>query len=216
MLVRILLIVTLAGWLGNAAVEAADEAAHGAAGEPAAAQEDGHGEHHADAPPELPMKFHGDLALWSAVTFLVFLVVLSKMAWGPLQNGMNAREAKIRQDIADAEGNRLKAESMLHDYEAKLAKSAEEVKAILAEARRDADHARLEILATAEKESGAMRQRAVADIERARDQALGDLFDFVSKNVMQATEQVVGRSLTGADQERLVREALANLDVRKN
>ena len=126
------------------------------------------------------------------------------------------REAKIRQDIADAEAHRVKAEAMLRDYQAKLAKSQEEVKEILAEARRDADHAKQEILAATEKESAAMRQRAVSDIERARDQALGDLFDFVSQNVMQATEQVVGRSLTGADHERLVREALANLDLRKN
>ncbi len=186
----------------------AGEAAHG---QPAHGQPS-----HGKAKPELPLKFQGDLALWSAVTFLVFFVVLSKMAWGPLSNGMNAREAKIRQDIADAESHRVKAEAMLRDYQAKLAKSQEEVKEILAEARRDADHAKQDILATAEKESAAMRQRAVSDIERARDQALGDLFDFVSKNVMQATEQVVGRSMTGADHERLVREALTNLDLRKN
>ena len=197
------------GTLPLAALSAADEA-HGAAAHGEA------GEHDAEGVPQLPANPNVDLAVWSAVTFLVFLFVLKKLAWKPLIDGMNAREGKIRQDIADAEGNRLKAEAMLHDYEARLAKSAEEVKAILAEARRDADHAKQEILATAEKESGAMRQRAVAEIERARDQALGDLFDFVSKNVMQATEQVVGRSLTGADQERLVREALSSLDVRKN
>jgi F-type H+-transporting ATPase subunit b len=210
-----LIVGLLFGAIGVGSIRAADEP-HGAAPAEAGHDHDAADAGHGGGKPELPLKFHGDLAMWSAVTFLVFLVVLKKMAWGPLQNGMNSREAKIRQDIADAEGNRLKAEAMLHDYEAKLAKSAEEVKAILAEARRDADHAKQEIMATAEKESGAMRQRAVADIERARDQALGDLFDFVSKNVIQATEQVVGRSLNGADQERLVREALASLDVRKN
>src|SRR5262249_42876580 len=141
---------------------------------------------------------------------------LTKYAWRPLRDGLDAREGKIRQDIADAESHRHKAEAMLKDYESKLAKSQEEVKQILAEARRDAENAKQDILATAEKESVAMRQRAVADIERARDNALGELFDFVSKNVLQATEQVVGRSLNGADQERLVREALASLDLRKN
>ena len=189
----------------------AEEAPHGRA-----EAESGHDAAHGKAKPELPLKFHGDLALWSAVTFLVFLFVLKKMAWGPLQDGMNARETKIRQDIADAESNRVKSETLFREYEAKLAKAQEEVKGILTEARRDAETAKVDIVTTAEKEAAAMRQRAVADIERARDQALGDLFEFVSQNVMQATESVVGRSLTGPDQERLVKEALASLELRKN
>lgn len=190
------------------------DAAHGdAAGHGAAAHGDAH---HAAGTPQLPAEPNADLALWSAVTFLVFLFVLSKLAWKPLINGMNAREEKIRKDIADAEANRGKSEALFREYEAKLAKAQEEVKGILTEARKDAESAKADIIATAEKESTSMRQRAVADIDRARDQAIGDLFGFVSKNVMQATEQIVGRSLTGPDQDRLVQEALANLDLRKN
>lgn len=199
-----LLLALGVGWLGSAAVHAAAEA-HA---EPAA--------HHEDESPKLPADPKGDLALWSAVTFLVFLFVLSKLAWKPLISGLNAREGKIRQDIADAEANRAKSETLFREYEAKLAKAQEEVREILAEARRDASHVKQDMIATAEKESAAMRERAVSEIDRARDHALGELFDFVSKNVMQATEQVVGRSLTGADQERLVKEALASLDLRKN
>jgi F-type H+-transporting ATPase subunit b len=205
---RWLLIVGLfAAWLNTPTVRAADHAE---------AEVEGSVEHGAASKPDLPLKFQGDLALWSAITFLFFFFVLSKLAWKPLIEGMNAREGKIRQDIADAESNRLKSETLLKDYETRLAKVHDEVKAILAEARKDADHAKQDILATADKESAAMRQRAVGDIERARDQALGELFDFVSKNVVQATEQVVGRSLTGSDQDRLVKEALASLDLRKN
>jgi F-type H+-transporting ATPase subunit b len=205
---RWLLIVGLfAAGIAAPLARAADHAADGL---------EGSVEHGAAAKPDLPLKFQGDLALWSAVTFLFFLFALSKLAWRPLIDGMNAREAKIRQEIADAEANRVKSETLFREYEAKLAKSQEEVKEILAEARRDAEHAKQDIITTAEKESAAMRERAVSEIDRARDHALGELFDFVSKNVMQATEQVVGRSLTGADQERLVKEALASLDLRKN
>ena len=170
----------------------------------------------AAAKPDLPLKFHGDLALWSAVTFLVFLFALSKLAWRPLIDGMNAREGKIRQGHRRCRGEPPKSETLFREYEAKLAKAQDEVRGDSREARRDADHVKQDMIATAEKESAAMRERAVSEIDRARDSALGELFDFVSKNVMQATEQVVGRSLTGADQERLVKEALASLDLRKN
>ena len=172
-----------------------------------------HGEH---AEGGLPMTWDRDLALWSVVTFAIFLFVLTKFAWAPLNKALEQREAKIRQDIADAELHRIKAEALLREHEVKLSKVQEEVKEILAEARRDADHTKQEIMAAAQREAEASRQRAVADIRQAKDTALAELFDFVSGNVMQATERVLQRSLTGEDQERLVREALSELNVRRN
>lgn len=166
--------------------------------------------------PSLPMNFKADSALWALVTFVVFLVVLSKMAWGPLNKALEQREANIRQNIADAESSRVKAETLLREHEVKLAKVQDEVKEILAEARRDAEHTKQEIMAVAQREAEASRQRAVADIRQAKDTALAELFDFVSGNVMQATERVLQRSLTSDDQERLVREALSELNVRRN
>ncbi len=164
----------------------------------------------------LPMDWTKDLALFSLVTFVVYLVVLKVGAWGPLRDGLNERERRIRQDIADAEANRHKSEAMLKEHEAKLAKVQDEVREILAEARRDAEHARLEIATIAQKEAEATKQRAIAEIERSKDQALAELFDFVSNNVLKATEQVIGRSLTGTDHERLVNESLSQLNVRRN
>ncbi len=175
-----------------------------------------HDSHDDGGKPSLPIQFQGDLAIWSAVTFLLFLFVVSKLAWEPLGGALSAREAKISGDIAAAEANRHKAEALLRDYEAKIAKTHDEVKEILAEARRDAEHTKQEIVAAAQREAEANRQRAVADIEQAKNTALTELFDFVSSNVMQATQNVLQRSLTGDDQERLVREALADLNVRRN
>ena len=60
-------------------------------------------------------------------------------------------------------------------------------------------------------EAEATRDRALGDIERARDQALKDLFDQVSTQVAAATEHVLGRSLDAADQQRLIAESLADV-----
>lgn len=189
------------------------EAAHGAAHGADAHHGDGHHEEHESG---LPMNFKADLALWSLVTFLLFVFILGKFAWGPLAKALDAREAGIRKDIADAEAHRVKSEQLLKEYEAKLAQSQEEVKAIIAEARRDAEHTKQDIMATAQRESEATRQRAITEIERAKDAALDELFDFTSKNVLQATELMLQRSLSGDDHDRLVREALSQIDVRKN
>lgn len=157
-----------------------------------------------------------DLATWQLITFLVFLGVLWKFAWGPLQSGLEKRETKIRQDIADAEAQRLKAEQLLKDYEARLLKAQDEVREILAEARRDAEKAKQDIVTAAQQEAETTRRRAVEDIQRSKDHALAELFDFVSSNAMAAAEQVVQRSLKSEDHDRLIREALEQLNVRRN
>ena len=159
-------------------------------------------------PPGAPMDFVGDLAIWSLVTFVVYLVVLKKAAWGPLIQGLDQREAKMKQQIADAEAARVKAEQMLADHAKKLDNVQNEVKEILAEARRDAEHTKQDIVAAANKEAEATRKRAVEDIEHARDVAMKELFDFVSSNVIGATEHVLGRALSDDDQKRLVQDAL--------
>ncbi len=181
-----------------------------------------HGDQHtaADAPQQkgVPgmVPASKDLPLWSLVTFGLMMLVLGKFVWPALNDGLIERERKIRQDIADAEAGRRKSEAMVKEHEARLAKVQDEVREILAEARRDAEHAKLEIVTTAQKEAEATKQRAIAEIGRSKDQALAELFDFVSNNVLHATEHVIGRSLTGTDHERLVRESLAQLNVRRN
>ena len=156
----------------------------------------------------VPLSAKPDLAVWSFITFLVFLAVLRKFAWSPLIGALDQREHKMKQALADAESARIKAEAMLADHAKKLEKVQDEVKEILAEARRDAEHTRQDIVATANKEAEATRKRAVEDIDHARDLAMKELFDFVSSNVIGATEHVLGRALSDGDQNRLVQEAL--------
>lgn len=176
---------------------------------PAYASDAGHGD--ANAAPSAPLGFKADLAIWSLVTFVVYIVVLKKAAWGPLIQGLDSREGRMKQQLADAESARVKAEAMLADHAKKLDKVQDEVKEILAEARRDAEHTKQDIVATANKEAEATRRRAVEDIERARDVAMKELFDFVSSNVIGATEHVLGRALSNDDQQRLVQDALSQM-----
>ncbi len=176
---------------------------------PAFASDAGHGDAH--AAPSAPLGFKADLAIWSLVTFVVYIVVLKKAAWGPLIQGLDTREGRMKQQLADAESARGNAEAMLADHAKKLDKVQDEVKEILAEARRDAEHTKQDIVAAANKEAEATRKRAVEDIERARDVAMKELFDFVSSNVIGATEHVLGRALSNDDQQRLVQDALSQM-----
>lgn len=157
----------------------------------------------------VPLQFKDDLALWSGITFVIFIILLGRFAWGPLIAALDKREGRIRDDIAAAESARIKAEQMLAAHAQTLAKVQDEVRAILTEGRRDAERLKQEIVTEAQREAEAAKKRAIHEIDRARDAALKDLFDVMASQVAQATEHVLGRSVSGADQDRLIDEALA-------
>jgi F-type H+-transporting ATPase subunit b len=187
----------------------AAEAADGAGA--AAEHGDAHGHDNAHEGPESPItakKQDVDLAIWTLVVFVVFLAVLKHFAWGPLNEALNKRETRILQNLADAESARVKAEKLLAAHAEKLDLVQDEVREILAEARRDAEHTKSDIIATAQKEAEATRKRAVQEIEQARDQALDELFSQLSQTVTAATEQVLGRGMTTADDKRLIQEVV--------
>ncbi len=156
-----------------------------------------------------PVEWDQDLALFSLIVFALFVVILKVFAWKPLSSALDAREARIKNDIVHAEEARIKAEKMLAEYQAKLAAAQDEVLKTLAEGKREAEHIRQQMLAQAEKEVTATKERAVQEIERTRDQALGELFNHMAGTVANATERVLGRALTDADQDRLIGDALA-------
>lgn len=166
-----------------------------------------HGAEHGASPN--PIEWKTDLALWSLIVFVLFVTVLRVFAWGPLSGALNAREHKIKSDIASAEESRIKAEKMLAEYQTKLAAAQDEVLKVMAEARNDAEHTRKEIMAQTEKEVSAMKERAILEIERTKDAALDELFNHMAGTVANATEKILGRALTDADQDRLINDALS-------
>ena len=178
------------------------------------AHDDGHHEsgghgagEHGDAP-SLPLDWKADLAIWSLIVFGLFVFVLKKFAWGPLIAGLDKREETLRNQAAETEFAMQKAQTLLAEHEKKLDEARDEVREMIAEARRDAEHTKQDILTQAQQEAEATANRAVDDINQARDVALKDLFDRVSGQVTSATEHVLGRSMSGDDHNRLIEEAL--------
>ena len=176
-----------------------------------AAHDDHGGVHGGGHDTSVPLKWKSDLALFSLITFILFVVVLGKFAWGPMIQGLDKREAGIMKAISDAEDNRRKSQAMLAEYDQKLKAAEQTVQAMVAEARRDAERASQDLIASAQREVGLIRDRAKDDIRQATDTALAEVFTQINSKVVLATEHVLGRALQDGDQERLVSQALAEI-----
>jgi F-type H+-transporting ATPase subunit b len=207
------IIIAWAAWGSGLSRLAMAEEAHGGGSSAQA-----HGAHVGEDVSEAtkdPSEFRSDLAIFSLIVFGLLFFGLKTAAWPKISAALEQREAGIRQAIADADKARAEAQQFLKEHQAKLDAVHQEVKEILAEARRDAERTRGDILKAAEQDAEALRNRAIAEIERAKDHALHELFDRMAGDVTAAAEHLVGRSLTGEDHQRLVREALQQVGVGK-
>jgi F-type H+-transporting ATPase subunit b len=154
------------------------------------------------------LAFEPDLAVVTAIVFLVLLAILWKFAWGPIMDGLKKREDSIAEEIASAERSNEKAQQLLGDYEARLSTAAEEVRSLIEQGRRDAESQKQQILTEAQKAARAERDRALREISVAKNEAMAELAQQSVDAAVDLAGRIVGKQLDTADHSRLIAEAL--------
>lgn len=154
--------------------------------------------------------------VWGAISFAVLFVLLWKLAYPGIKKGMEGRTERIRNDLEAAETAKADAQRVLEEYRAQLADSKAEAGRIIEEARQQADQLKRDQEQRLQVELTAMRERAAADVESARTQALADLRGEVASLVSEGVDRVVRGGLDQATQQRLVDEYINSLAARSN
>lgn len=175
---------------------------------------DAHAAPTAAAAPD-PLTVDPDLMIWTFVVFVVLMIVLSKFAWGPISEALEAREHAIEENIAAAQRANDEAKTLLADYERRLAQAHEEVRGILEEARRDAEHTKQSILTEARAEAQTERDRALRDIDLATDRAIKELAEQSANMAVGLAGRILRSQLGPQDQAQLVRDALTEFAASK-
>jgi F-type H+-transporting ATPase subunit b len=157
--------------------------------------------------------FAGDLgnAIWTAVIFVVLLVVLKKLAWGPLLDGLQQREKFIRESLERAKADREAAEARLAEYTQKLRDAREEASGIVNEGRRDADALKQRLEVEARGEADKIVERARREIEIAKRTAVQEIYAVAGRLATEAASKIVRRELKAEDHQRLIDESIREL-----
>jgi F-type H+-transporting ATPase subunit b len=152
------------------------------------------------------------LMIWTIICFAITFFVLRKYAFGPIQQMIDARREKIEQAIAEADNARQEARKMLEEHKQLIGQAKSEAEEILSEARRVGDAQRERVREETEEDRQRRLEETRRQIEQATHQALGQIRDEVGKLSLLAAEKITRKSLTGDDQQRLIDEALAEID----
>lgn len=158
--------------------------------------------------------FKADKAIWSAVVFVILLGGLYALAWKPISQGLEAREKGIETLIAETKKSSEEAMAKLKEYDAKLQTAHTQAQELLVQARKDAESAGQRIVSDAQAEASRQRDRALADIESAKQAALSELSTKSTDIAFSLARRVVGRELKTDDHKQLIADALSNMPNR--
>lgn len=158
-----------------------------------------------------PLESDVDLAIWTLAIFIVLMTVLRLLAWDPIVKALAAREDSINGDIAAAADKHEQAKALLAEHEAKIASATDDVRAMLEEARRDAEVTKSQIVEQARQAAEAEKQRAVREIDQARDSAVKQLAEESANLAIDLAGKVVKREISPERQGEIVSEAIGRL-----
>jgi F-type H+-transporting ATPase subunit b len=151
----------------------------------------------------------------AAANFVFFFAVIWVFAFKPVSKMLEVRQSKIDQGLRDAETARLQLEHVSAEAATEIAAARREARDIVERAQRLSQETREADVAATRAELDRMRTRATAEIEAERVRAIADLRAEVAGLALEAASRVVGESMTGERQRRLVEEFLVEAGGRE-
>lgn len=173
------------------------------------------GGHAAHGEPKGGLDFTGikrwDLGIYTLVVFGLLMFIVGKFAWPNIRAGLAKREANIGAVIADAKRDREETAAKLADANKQLAEAAAKAKAILDEARKDADALKVAEREVGVKEAQAERERVRRDLDIERDAVGKTLHQQVVELASMIASKAIRQQVTIDKQSQLVDESISEL-----
>ncbi len=160
------------------------------------------------------MDLNPGLTLWTAITFLLLLVVLQRFAFGPIVKMLGERERTIKDAIEQAKQGRAEAERLLAEQKQSLAAAQREAAALAQKSRHDVELLRADLTASARKEADQLVVMARQQIVEEKSKALAELKGQVADFAIEATRRLIQSSLDEKSQRALVEDYIAKLPER--
>ncbi len=139
--------------------------------------------------PILPV---GSEMAWGIGSFLVLVLLMRVWLFPKLKKGTDARYAKTRADLDDAERIRAAGADDVARYEAAIAEANGEAARLLEQARGEVDADRTAKVTAANARIAERRAAAAAEVEAARQTALASTEPIVVEIGASAAERILG------------------------
>ena len=156
------------------------------------------------------------LTAFTLILFTLFVIVLSKFAWGPLLKAIDERERSIREALDGSQKANAEAQALLAQHKDLVRQIGAEREEIIKKATRDAEEFKADLMAKARTEGDDIVRRAKEQIARETSVALAKLREEVADLAILGASKIVASSMTVEAQKKLVSEFVDTLPKVKN
>ena len=157
------------------------------------------------------VEVHGGLLFWSVITFLLLLVVLKKVAWGPIISALESREDEIKSALNAAEKAREEAEKVSSDYEESMKEAQIKAQKIISDSKAAAEKVKADIEKAAEEKAESMLANDKEHINAEKENAIKDIRDIAIDLSIDIASKVIEKNIDSEENRRLVEEAMNNI-----
>lgn len=148
------------------------------------------------------------LIFWTAITFIVLVIVLKKVAWKPILTALENREKEIEDSLNKAEKAKEEAQKILEQNQASLSKAEEESKKIIEQSRTYAETLKEQLLNESKEEAKKLIDNASAEIDRKKNTAFEELKNQVAEISINAAGKIMRENLDTKKNKQIVNEYL--------
>lgn len=149
------------------------------------------------------------LIFWTALVFVVLLVLLKAFAWKPILGAVNKREESIREALASAERAKDEMAKLTATNENLLKEAYAERDNILTKAKEVEAQIVGEAKNKAKEQADKLVEQARAVIETEKQAAVAELKNQVAVLSIEIAEKIVREQLSDADKQKSLANTLA-------
>lgn len=146
--------------------------------------------------------------LFSAITVLVLYLILKHFFFEKVHKFMEARKAAVQDNLDRAKATEEEAQALLSEYQATLSNAEEEKRAIIKEAKAEADRRADAIVGEAKIQAQRIVSEAHENMRAEEEKAVVQLKKEVSSLALLAAERIMQRELDEKSQQALVDQVL--------
>ena len=149
-------------------------------------------------------------SLMILINIFILYIILKKYFWEKIKAFMDDRSNAIKDAIDGAEAMNKRADAKMANYSKRIANIEEEGRAIIKDARQQADVQAQQIIAEARQQAADIIAKAERTIELEHAKAMDDMRQEIADLAMLAAEQIVEKEVEKTGQEAIVDEVINN------
>lgn len=149
--------------------------------------------------------------VWVAISFATFILLVIKLTGKKITGALDAKIASIRAEIDTAEKLRAEAQALLADFQAKQQDAQAEANRIVAAAKASARQIQESAEADLEEAMSRREAQLMDRLKRVEEKALADIQNHAAALALQATREIVQKSMDEKTANSLIDQAVASV-----